>query len=319
MNRVTIHVMAAVLLLFLGYVPAHAVAPPHNSPCQQCHVSHNKLGDQPNSNLCLTCHNYSGGARAQSWPFAPGDAADPYGTDTPSPSLVQSSHNWAGSDTRPEAGAQPPLREKMAYPHLQGIMTCSKCHNLHGPRSSDTNSAPFLRDLNDQDQMCLDCHRSRNQQSAISGSHPVGVNYYASFTKDTAGYYAAPVSANTANPSASLKLASGNLICSTCHKTHYADSDSSTFDNSTSATLGLLTPSAGYLLRTDFRAAQADGTNICTNCHKGKGLTTIPGKISSAPIATHRMWITSNRRMWPPARGRRIPSCCAAMSTTRQG
>ena len=273
MNRLVINVIAAVMLLFLGYVAAHAVAVPHNSPCLQCHVSHNKLRDQENSNLCLTCHNYSGGAKAQRQPFAPGDAADPYGNEIPSPSLVQSSHNWAGSDTRPEAGAQPPLRPKMVYEGLAGAMACAKCHNLHGPRSSDTNSAPFLRDRNDQDQMCFDCHRSRNQQNTLGGTHSVAFDYAAvtsRFADYTAIFYKTPRSANPANPTASVNLNNGSVVCSTCHRVHYADSDSSTFDNRSSAIFGLLTPSSGYLLRTDYRGATINSVNICLNCHKGK-------------------------------------------------
>ncbi|UFS70324.1 CxxxxCH/CxxCH domain-containing protein [Geomonas sp. RF6] len=267
-SLVGITAAAAALLLVLFAGRAHAVAPPHNESCQQCHVFHDKLGEQPNANLCLTCHNYSGGAKAQSLPFAAGDAATPYGS-----SPHGSSHSWSGSDTRPEAGAEPPLREKLRYPRLAGTMTCSKCHNLHGPRSSAENSAPFLRDLNDKDQMCLDCHRSRNVTSHLSGSHPLSGSYSGSvarFANHTALFYSTPRSANPANPSGNVKLLDGALLCSSCHRPHYADSDSRSFDNASSALLGRLQPSGGNLLRTDYRGRTPDAVNICTSCHRGK-------------------------------------------------
>ena len=84
----------------------------------------------------------------------------------------------------------------MVYPMYNGVMTCAKCHNLHGPRSSETNSAPFLRDLNDQDQMCLDCHRSRNKQSHVGGSHPVTQDYNAIALPNPGLFNAPPRSAN---------------------------------------------------------------------------------------------------------------------------
>src|SRR6266702_3414279 len=204
MNRLIINVIAAVVLLFLDYAPALAVSAPHNYQCIQCHVSHNKLGDQALNNVCLTCHNYSGGARAQSYPFATGDAANPF---NPTPGAMQSSHNWSGSDTNPQAGAQPPTNPALARASVAGVMVCSKCHNLHGPFSSATNSAPFLRGLNDQDQMCFDCHRSRNQQSHVSGTHPVATNYTTvikKFANYTSLFYMTPLSANPANPTAKV-------------------------------------------------------------------------------------------------------------------
>ena len=267
MKKIAIYVAAAAfMILLLDHLPSHAVPAPHDSQCLQCHVSHNMLGSQANDLVCLSCHNPSGGSSAQALPFSSGDAAHPF---TAGPGL-QSSHNWSGSDTNPKAGAQPPLDPALALAQHEGRMSCAKCHNLHGPKQSTTNSAPFLRTLNDADQMCLDCHRSRNTQSALTGSHPVQVVYSSAVRANPAGFYAAPRSANPGNASAAMKLVQGQVSCSTCHGVHYTDSNSATFDSHSSALLGLLQPSSGNLLRTDLRGATAEAVNLCTNCHQGK-------------------------------------------------
>ncbi|HBA90213.1 MAG TPA: CxxxxCH/CxxCH domain-containing protein [Geobacter sp.] len=267
MKKFAIHVaFAALTILLLDHRPVQAVPAPHDSQCLQCHVSHNMLGTQNNDLVCFSCHNPSGGARAQSTPFSAEDAAHPY----TSGAGLQSSHNWTGSDTNAQAGAQPPLDPALALAQHEGKMSCAKCHNLHGAKESDTNSAPFLRTLNDRDQMCLDCHRSRNTQSHAAGTHPVQVGYTSAVKRNPAGFYAAPRSANPANPTASMKLVKGQVSCSTCHGIHYTDSNAATMDNHSSALLGILTPSAGNLLRTDLKGAQANDVNLCTNCHQGK-------------------------------------------------
>ena len=266
MKKIAIYAAAAAfMILLLDHTPSHAVPAPHDSQCLQCHVSHNKLGTQTDDLVCLTCHNPSGGARAQSLPFAPGDAANPF----TEPAGLQSSHNWSGSDTNQKAGAEPPLDPALALTQHEGRMSCAKCHNLHGPKQSAANSAPFLRSLNDSDQMCLDCHRSRNTQSHVSGSHPVLVRYSAAVQANPTGFFAPPRSANPANASAAMKLVQGQVVCSTCHGVHFTDSNSATFDGHSSALLGLLQPSSGDLLRTDRRGAGANDVNICTNCHQG--------------------------------------------------
>jgi len=268
MKKIAIYAAAAAfMILLLDHMPCHAVPAPHDSQCLQCHVSHNKLGTQTDDLVCLSCHNPSGGARAQGMPFSPGDAANPY----LGAAGMQSSHNWSGSDTNLKAGAQPPLDPAVALEQHEGRISCAKCHNLHGPKESATNSAPFLRTLNDSDQMCLDCHRSRNTQSHVAGSHPVLVRYSSAVAADPTGFYTTPRSANPANPSAAMKLVKGQVVCSTCHGVHFTDSNSATLDNHSSALLGLLQPSAGNLLRTDRRGAAANDINICTNCHLGMG------------------------------------------------
>jgi predicted CxxxxCH...CXXCH cytochrome family protein len=117
---------------------------------------------------------------------------------------------------------------------------------------------------NDADQMCLDCHNSRNQTDHTKGTHPVGVTYPAG----DPDFNAVPVNANPANPTSAMKLIGGKVSCSSCHGVHTTDSNSATFDSFSSQTD--LKTSDGSLLRTDRKAATADGVNICTNCHTGK-------------------------------------------------
>lgn len=144
--------------------------------------------------------------------------------------------------------------------------------SVHGARSSWFNSAPFLRDLNDNDEMCRDCHKVRDTNSHMTGSHPVNLNYTTATSQvklKPAEYYPTPVNANPANPTSAMKLINGKVLYSTCHGVHYTDSNSGTIDGS--ATYGTLSTSKGYLLRTDARGKTADAINICTNCHAGKG------------------------------------------------
>jgi predicted CxxxxCH...CXXCH cytochrome family protein len=76
---------------------------------------------------------------------------------------------------------------------------------------------------------------------------------------------------------------SGNIVCSTCHSPHYADSRSSTFDGASSAkgrgSFANLSTGDGNILRTDRRGKKVtssetyagnDKLNICTNCHANK-------------------------------------------------
>ena len=127
---------------------------------------------------------------------------------------------------------------------------------------------PFLRAPNDRDQMCLDCHRSRNVKDHMLGTHPVNFNYTGAQSlvrSKPEQFNNPPVNANPANPTAAMRLKNGTVLCTTCHGVHYTDSNSSTFDSFSS--YYNLKPAEGALLRTDLRGATADSVNICTNCH----------------------------------------------------
>ncbi|MFZ4856910.1 MAG: CxxxxCH/CxxCH domain c-type cytochrome [Desulfuromonadaceae bacterium] len=263
MNRMVITLLTALVFSLSLFDRAEAVTveQPHEFTCAECHTSHKDLGSTGYDNICLTCHR-SGDPRAGAKSFAPGDAADPFGKYTSGiNNSFQISHRWDGSATNPRAGAAAPVQPQMTSVsrRTSNSLACVSCHNQHSQANK-----PFLRMANDSDQMCLDCHSSRNQTNHTKGTHPVGVVYQ----QDAADFHQAPVNANPANPTSALKLVGGKVSCSTCHGVHATDSNSATFDAFSS--LPGLKPSDGFLLRTDLKAATADGINICTNCHTGK-------------------------------------------------
>lgn len=282
MNNVVVRtlVIGIVCLLVPFAAGAVVVDSPHGSAdgfsCSNCHTGHITLGTSGFNNICLTCHR-PGIPVSGTKPFVAADAADPFGTYTgSSPALrYQTSHRWDGPDTAPWAGAQPPT-----FASLTGVrsrtganLACVRCHNQH-----DNSNPPFLRMANDQDQMCLDCHRSRNRRDHTTGTHPVNFAFTGADSQvvvNPAGYHNPPVNANPANGSSDLgaQLKGGKLVCSTCHGVHYADSNSASFDSYSS--YNTLKKGDGFLLRTDPRGAAVaagapDNLGICANCHAGK-------------------------------------------------
>ncbi len=267
MKSLVIILLTALALFLSSFDRAQAVtlSPPHEFACSTCHTPHKVLGSTGYNNICMTCHR-GGEPRNGSKSFAPGDAADPFGQYTSNvENLLQISHRWDGPDTNPRAGAAPPTLGPMTSVRVRAAnaLACIRCHNPHSQENR-----PFLRMANDSDQMCLDCHRSRNTADQTKGTHPVGIDYQQKASAKPAVFNAAPVNSNPLNPTSAMKLLGGKVSCSTCHGVHTADSNSSTFDSFSS--LPYLKPSDGNLLRTDLHAATADGINICTNCHAGK-------------------------------------------------
>jgi predicted CxxxxCH...CXXCH cytochrome family protein len=282
MNNPVVRTLMLGMLCFMVPLGAAAslVDPPHGSAqgysCGNCHTGHTTLGSSGFNNICLSCHR-PGVPSSGLKPFMPADAADPFGVYTgASPAArFQTSHRWDGPDTAPWAGAQPPL-----FPGLTSVRTrtggnlaCVRCHNPH-----DNSIPPFLRMANDTDQLCLDCHRSRDRRNQASGTHPVNFAYAGAGSRvlsSPADFHNPPQNANPANSSSDLgaRLKGGKLLCSTCHGVHYADSSSATFDSFSS--YNTLQPGDGFLLRTDLRGAAvaaraSDNSNICVNCHAGK-------------------------------------------------
>lgn len=270
---------ALMLLCLLAPLGAQAVDPPHYDPangftCANCHISQLIQGNAGFNNTCLSCHR-PGNPAAGSNPFTLADAADPFRLHSSvGGRQFQTSHRWDGPDTVPQAGALPPIQGDMTTNTLRqrsgNQLACVRCHNQH----YEVNK-PYLRVANDQDQLCLDCHRVRNVASHLKGSHPVGVSYTQTATGNP-GFNPLPVNANPANPSSDLAShlgSGGTVLCTTCHGVHYADSRSSTPDGA--AGFANLSTGDGFLLRTDPRgpkvaAGQPDGANLCTNCHAGK-------------------------------------------------
>lgn len=255
---------AALFLSPSDRAQAITLSQPHVFACNTCHTSHKVLGSTGYNNICMTCHR-GGEPRTGTISFAPGDAADPFGQYTANISnVLQISHRWDGPDINPRAGAAPPVQGRMTSVRGRALnaLACIRCHDPHSQENR-----PFLRVANDADQMCLDCHRSRNTADQTKGTHPVGIDYQQKAAAKPAAFNAVPVNANPSNPTSAMKLIGGKVSCSTCHGVHTTDSSSATFDSFSS--LPYLQPSDGTLLRTDLRAAAGDGINICTNCHTG--------------------------------------------------
>jgi len=140
-----------------------------------------------------------------------------------------------------------PFETAMAFRLADGKVVCSVCHDQHSQALTPFDpNAPvyggsgtgwgrhYQRKDNDVNQMCKVCHEVRDVQSADQGSHPVGV----------------PIPSGDFQTPASLPLdAAGEVLCTTCHTPHFADSGG--------ANGGL---GDGYILR------QSIG-NICSECH----------------------------------------------------
>jgi predicted CxxxxCH...CXXCH cytochrome family protein len=269
MKRQVIMVIAAAGLFLGSPVMTEAVPPPgppdlpHGAfSCSICHTSQTISGSEAYNSICLSCHR-PGSPMGGRKPFTTADAANPFRTMTAARmgTVYQTSHNWAGSDSVPAAGALPPLDPNLNNPRVPGQLACIRCHDPH-----TQTYRPFLRSPNDQDQMCLDCHRARNTRDHTAGTHPVNIDYNSAAALQPSDYNNPPLNANPANPTSALKLINGAVLCSTCHGVHYTDSNSATADGP--AGYNSLRPSAGYLLRTDLRGATAASLTLCSNCHK---------------------------------------------------
>ncbi|GFE58968.1 CxxxxCH/CxxCH domain-containing protein [Geobacter sp. AOG1] len=262
--------MLFVLLMASGTL---AVNSPHtNLTCTGCHntIPIDLSNTTGVNNLCLTCHNPGIMTKG----FLPQDIANPFNSTDLGLYVSgekQTSHNWAAPVNVPAAGAATPVNPDMRALVVtgKGEISCASCHNQHA--SSDANN--LFRFANDSDQLCFDCHRSRNQRNVQSGTHPVNFNYTGATSKvklKPTEFLNPPVNANPSNPTSAMQLPNGKVICSTCHGVHFTDSNSRTIDGPDSSAFGLLSSSQGYLLRTDMRGGTANAVNICTNCHTGK-------------------------------------------------
>ncbi len=279
MGRITVGALGAVLYVLLFALTAQGVQSPHTPSlgCTGCHAivpsANGYVIDMTNiagvNNLCLTCHNPAMMTKS----FNPKDIANPFGsTDTGvyTSGQMQTSHNWAAPISVPAAGASTPLNADINSLRAtqQGVISCASCHYQHGVEGDN-----LFRFPNDRDQLCFDCHRSRNQRNHLTGTHPVNFSYTSATSKvklKPADYLPLPVNANPSNSTAAMKLPGGQVLCSTCHGIHFTDSNARTFDNASSSTFGRLSSSQGNLLRTDMRSGSANGINICTNCHTNK-------------------------------------------------
>ncbi len=288
MNKSVAALLVCAFYVLILPFTAEAVDAPHYNPdagyaCATCHTSNLTLGSTGYNNICLSCHR-----PGETAAITLADAADPFNNhSTYNSSMYQTSHRWDGPDTVAAAGAQAPLLPAMNPNDLRSRsgnkLACVRCHDQHNKGdikdASGVVTVPgkFLRIANDQDQLCMDCHRSRNVSSHLQGSHPVSFSYDSLAAAKPGAFNQPPLNANSANSSSDLKsrltVSGGNLLCTTCHGVHFSDSRSSTVDGK--ANFENLSSSDGSLLHTDHHgdkvaANQPDKLNICTNCHAKK-------------------------------------------------
>jgi predicted CXXCH cytochrome family protein len=139
-------------------------------------------------------------------------------------------------------GLNSPTNTDLLSHMSDGKVVCSTCHNSHSQAQEpfDPQAPPYvagqgegrhyLREANDTNQLCAECHAGRFVTNALAGSHPVGVL----------------VASNALlHPPNSLPLdkQQGQMWCSTCHDIHNSQGQD------------------GQLLR-----ASSD-TQLCSGCH----------------------------------------------------
>ncbi len=207
---------------------AVSIVTPHGT-CNLCHLNHNAVDGQltaitGNSNLCMSCHNPTGSASSK--PFTNAMKAIPGTSGT--------SHQWDISAVNIPFAANMPTFNSMLLRLPGNSIICSTCHNQH----LSAPASPFLREINNNDALCLNCHTARDVQRyadnpANKGTHPVNTTYP---TTDPRFY-----------SSTSLPLGTGKVFCSSCHAVH----------NSTSTD--------GNLLRNSSKDA------LCETCHINNG------------------------------------------------
>lgn len=290
MNRSFIVAVLTVTMIIMMSTAGYAVVAPHNFACDNCHGKH--LGEatiNPSyaNNGCIGCHSTMG--EASRMPIDADAMSNYFGSAAGQPQTgSRSTHTWGAATPYNSASfVQEPLATGLntgfSGSNLRNTVLCIRCHNA----KSDTNtqvgiSKPFLRVTNANDALCLDCHRSRQTTSHTTGSHPVAYRAYSTVYKsNTTAFRKTPLSPNTNNKTAMLGnyLSSGKIVCSTCHAPHYADSNSATLDNRSTANgfaqddpakgiKGQMQNSKGQLLRTDPIGSSAAAINVCSSCHK---------------------------------------------------
>ncbi|MBI1922304.1 MAG: CxxxxCH/CxxCH domain-containing protein [Geobacter sp.] len=281
-------IILMVLMTALLPVAAGALEFPHNADisqnknfkCSQCHLTGRSAGLKRFENFCYGCHVGNPSVRPKHTVTA-GDSSNVFYSITTNKfkNLTEAekkmtSHNWVGLDNQPAAGSVSPTSGPLYKSAINGTVSCARCHWVHSTGTAYQQNKPLLRMANDQDQLCVECHKPRNTRDTTTGTHPVAFKYASSASiRGVFWMYTAPRNTvNPANPTASLKnyLKKGRVVCSTCHGIHKTDSNSATFDAYTTSSMS---PPAnakkgkGMLLRTDFVRPDGTTANICPNCH----------------------------------------------------
>jgi len=294
MNRSFIVAVLTVTMIIMMSTAGLALTGVHNLACDNCHGKFLGSGAVAATNSCISCHSTN--AEAARMPVDADAMANYFGTVAGQPATgSRSTHTYmAATVSVPnKANTVEPTAAGLVNPspHNSTVLTnqllCIRCHAA-GANSNNTPKVnkPFLRSTNVDDALCLDCHRNRVAQDTTVnniGSHPVAYRSYSAVYKtNTTAFRKTPLSPNPYNQTAMLGAylnSKGKIVCSTCHSIHYADSNSATLDNRSTANgfaqddpakglKGQLQNSKGQLLRTDPIGSSATAINVCSSCHK---------------------------------------------------
>lgn len=255
------------MLLFSGYGTAEA-AKAHTFTCNDCHKS--TLLPRSVDNFCVGCHSSGSidAAAKAAGTFSVADASNAMGSH-PSPPVpgesTGTSHYWGGSKTAMlPAGSQNPAAAfySSRYGTSTNVVTCTICHEPHADMATQPK---LLRAVVTEDLICKQCHQSYYVDNASARmTHPVGAAVV--LTADPLKFNAAPT--------APVQLVNGYVSCTSCHATHFADSDAST----PQAKGQVLTGGDGNLLRTNGTLVTGGSpqetadlqSSACTACHPYK-------------------------------------------------
>lgn len=235
--------IALVGVAIWGFTPGvvHA-AKTHTDSCNGCH---RMVGANPRgmTNLCVNCHTALNPATAAK--FVVGDASNAMGHGLNT--AGNSSHNWGGfSSFKEDAGSTyPPTTFYFSKNSISTKrVTCSICHDPH----LETSPNKLLRVAAAGDLICQQCHVNwfipNLPDTNATLTHPL-VADYATFAAANPLDYKAISNAGAGD----VRLVDGGVSCTSCHATHYADSNSTTADGI--ANQGSLVPGDGHLLRSD--------------------------------------------------------------------
>jgi predicted CXXCH cytochrome family protein len=273
-----------------------------NTNCKDCHTLHNARGvgltrEAENYNLCKSCHKMGGSAFKK--PFKASDQAIPGETGTShkwtgtmpltdnpnNPFGLRSVNSLSSSALKQRLGifgtcSNSQYRNKTDCETNGGVWTarvvCSVCHSVHFQSANPWDPfAPsydgsgtgagrhFLRDSNDLNQLCEDCHYYRTPQSGQTNvrqwdgkkkSHPIIKTFTNANgeTRDVAKpqqFHTAPLEPEASNwaPQSGARYhlnggsdanltnnivvdKDGKIRCLSCHGVHFTDSNSNTID-----------------------------------------------------------------------------------------
>ncbi|MBL4745848.1 MAG: CxxxxCH/CxxCH domain-containing protein [Flavobacteriaceae bacterium] len=186
------------------YNKASYIATPHDTgdnSCLACHKRHGSANagltnQATNYENCFECHDGS----VASTTISIADIANPVGG-------IGNGHAFnvpAGSGLyESNLPTDPAMVARLG---AGNILECSTCHDPH-----DNANGMLLVSANGSDQMCKDCHKTKDKGAYASntalnrGTHPVGITY-----PGTPSY----------KPGHTLPLVGGNVECSSCHGVH---------------------------------------------------------------------------------------------------